>query len=423
MKKILAVFMGIGMMCSMALANEIGITFNGENLICDVPPVKINNRVMVPIRAISEKAGATVDFNYETNEITLTNEIAIVKLTVNSNLAYINGAERILDVPATEINNRTLVPIRFVGESLGLNVDWINETVVITTVKEVEMPNLSGKTLQEAQSMLESLNLMIKKVNYQESSEVKRNYIISQYPVAGIKVRENIAIVELAVSIGQTSVTVPNVVNLSLEEAKQKLDNAVLRFSISEEYSDTVPEGYVIRQNPTANYIANAGSIVELYVSNGPEIEQAKVPNLIGMSQNSAKSLIRDSGFVYGMTTYETDKTKANGIVLAQSIKSGNLVEKGTIIDIVVNYIETNTNSKISTQKVFLNLSNKGTAGKEFVVMLKLTDNNSTNKVVYEAKHSREDGSVFLDISGSGQGILEIYIDGTLNSTQQIKFN
>lgn len=423
MKKILTVLMVIGMMFSISLANEIGITFNGENLICDVPPVKINNRVMVPIRAISEKAGATVDFNYETNEITLTNEIAIVKLTVNSNLAYINGAERILDVPATEINNRTLVPIRFVGESLGLNVDWINETVVITTVKEVEMPNLSGKTLQEAQSMLESLNLMIKKVNYQESSEVKRNYIISQYPVAGIKVRENLGIVELNVSVGQTSTTVPNVVNLSLEEAKQRLDDAVLRFSISEEYSDTVPEGYVIRQNPTANYIANAGSIVELYVSNGPEIEQAKVPNLIGMSQNSAKSLIRDSGFVYGMTTYETDKTKANGIVLAQSIKSGNLVEKGTIIDIVVNYIETNTNSKISTQKVFLNLSNKGTAGKEFMVMLKLTDNTSTNKVIYEEKHSREDGSVFLDISGSGQGILEIYIDGTLNSTQQIKFN
>jgi hypothetical protein len=141
MKKILTVLMVIGMMFSISLANEIGITFNGENLICDVPPVKINNRVMVPIRAISEKAGATVDFNYETNEITLTNEIAIVKLTVNSNLAYINGAERILDVPATEINNRTLVPIRFVGESLGLNIDWINETVVITTKSSTAISN------------------------------------------------------------------------------------------------------------------------------------------------------------------------------------------------------------------------------------------------------------------------------------------
>jgi len=277
--------------------------------------------------------------------------------------------------------------------------------------------------LQEAQNVLESLNLMVKKVNYQESSEVKRNYIISQYPVAGIKVRENVGIVELNVSIGQTSATVPNVVNLSLEEAKQKLDNALLRFSISEEYSDTVPEGYVIRQNPTANYITNAGSIVELYVSKGTEAEQVRVPNLIGMSQNSAKALIMDYGFVYGVTTYETDQTKANGIVLSQSIKSGNLVEKGTKIDIVVNYIETNTNSKISTQKVYLNLSNKGTAGKEFLVMLKLTDNNSTHKVVYKAKHSREDGAILLDISGSGQGILEIYIDGTLDSTQQITFN
>ena len=128
MKKIVSLCMGASLLASMSFASEIGIFFNGEKLVSDVPPVEINDRVMVPIRVISEKAGATVDFNYDTNEVTLTNNHAIVKLKINSNIGYINNQQKVLDVPATEINSRTLVPVRFVGEALGLDIQWDNDT-------------------------------------------------------------------------------------------------------------------------------------------------------------------------------------------------------------------------------------------------------------------------------------------------------
>lgn len=133
MKKIFSICITTAILFSVSLASEIGIIFDGEKLESDIAPVKINSRVMVPIRVISEKAGATVDFNYETNLVTISKGDKIVKLTKDNKIAYVNDEEKILDVSAREINDRTMVPVRFVSEALGLDVDWINETVVITS--------------------------------------------------------------------------------------------------------------------------------------------------------------------------------------------------------------------------------------------------------------------------------------------------
>ena len=117
MKKLLMSVLTIIMMLSMSFAQDISIILNGEKLKSDVAPTEIQGRVMVPVRVISEKLGATVDFNFDTNEITITRNNDVVKLTLESKNAYINSTLKILDVPAKEINNRTLVPIRFVGEA------------------------------------------------------------------------------------------------------------------------------------------------------------------------------------------------------------------------------------------------------------------------------------------------------------------
>jgi len=292
---------------------------------------------------------------------------------------------------------------------------------------EVPMPNLIGKTLTEAQVELEELNILVKKINYQESDEVKKNTVIIQYPVANITVRENVKIAELTVSLGKTETIVPNVINYSLEEAKEKLENEQLRYSVAEEANSEVPKGYIVRQNPTENYEVSVGSIIELYVSSGPEEKQVSVPKLVGATESAAKALIKDAGLTYGITTYETDSTKSNGIVLSQSISHGKLVPEGKVIDIVVNKKE-NSNPepdepKVSTQKIYLNLKNKGVAGKEFTVRIEMSGGGVTGKqTIYEEKHTREDKELLLDVSGNGLAMLEVYIDGKLDSSQQINF-
>lgn len=292
---------------------------------------------------------------------------------------------------------------------------------------EVSMPNLVGKTLAEAQAELEDLNILIKKINYQESDEVKKNTVIIQYPVANITVRENVKIAEITVSLGKTETVVPNVINLSLEEAKEKLDNEELRYSVAEEANSEVPKGYVVRQNPTENYEVSVGSIIELYVSSGPDVKQVSIPKLVGTTESAAKALIKDAGLTYGITTYETDTTKSNGIVLSQSLSHGKLVAEGTVIDIVVNKRE-NTKPEpdeptVFTQKIYLNLKNKGVAGKEFTVKIEMSGGGLSGKqTIYEEKHTREDKELLLDVTGNGLAMLEVYIDGKLDSSQQINF-
>lgn len=109
----------------------ITVTLNGEQLHFDVLPILENSRVLVPLRAIFETLGATVDWNGTTGTVTAAKGNSIVTLTVGENMAYKNGARVELDVPAKIVNGRTLVPVRFVSEALGERVYWIPKTSTV----------------------------------------------------------------------------------------------------------------------------------------------------------------------------------------------------------------------------------------------------------------------------------------------------
>jgi hypothetical protein len=114
---------------------NISVTLNGETLTFDVQPQLIDNRTMVPLRKIFEAMGAVVDWNNDTQTVTATKGNERVIATINSKNVYINGETKTLDVPPMVIDDRTLVPVRFVAEAFGANVDWdeATRTVIIGT--------------------------------------------------------------------------------------------------------------------------------------------------------------------------------------------------------------------------------------------------------------------------------------------------
>lgn len=113
----------------------IDLVIDGEKLELDVPPQLVENRTLVPLRAIFEKLGATVEWDQATQTATAIKGTDVVQITIDSTTAYINGQAQTLDVPAMVMDNRTLVPVRFVSEALQADVQWIQETqtVQITT--------------------------------------------------------------------------------------------------------------------------------------------------------------------------------------------------------------------------------------------------------------------------------------------------
>lgn len=112
-------------------APPVTLKLNGEVIESDVPPVILDGRTLVPVRVISESTGARVDWNGEKYEVTVTTADKVIKLKINSNEMLVNGERLTLDVPAKLINDRTMVPVRAITESLGLVVGWDASTYTV----------------------------------------------------------------------------------------------------------------------------------------------------------------------------------------------------------------------------------------------------------------------------------------------------
>jgi len=119
---------------------QIAASINGSNIDFDVPPQIINDRTMVPVRAIFEALGARVSWDENTQTVTAKSDRYWVSLKIGSNtMEHINYKETTqtsfytLDSPAVIIDGRTLVPARAVAEAFGCSVEWDanTKTVVI----------------------------------------------------------------------------------------------------------------------------------------------------------------------------------------------------------------------------------------------------------------------------------------------------
>ncbi|MCL2401980.1 MAG: copper amine oxidase N-terminal domain-containing protein [Oscillospiraceae bacterium] len=115
----------------------ISVTVNGDAVdFPDQAPVIIDGRTLVPVRGVFQALGFTVGWNRAAQQVTLTRSNYTVVLTIGSRTFTTNGANHTLDVPAQIINNRTMLPIRAVVESVGYDIDWdeSTRTVVISYV-------------------------------------------------------------------------------------------------------------------------------------------------------------------------------------------------------------------------------------------------------------------------------------------------
>ena len=123
------------------IVGEKDATVFGEKVTNDVAPVIVNSRTMLPARFVAEALGASVYWNGETRRVTIISrndeqkDIAIL-IDLDSDIAYVNGERIHLDSPAFIENGRTYLPIRFICETLGTSVDWIQDELKIIITKK-----------------------------------------------------------------------------------------------------------------------------------------------------------------------------------------------------------------------------------------------------------------------------------------------
>ncbi len=114
--------------------NEIKVMINGKMVEFDQPPVLENNRTLVPLRKIFEALGAEVQWIDETQSIVSVKDNITINMSVGDNSMWVNGEEILLDVAPKILNGRTLVPVRAVSEAFKCDVQWddASSTVIIS---------------------------------------------------------------------------------------------------------------------------------------------------------------------------------------------------------------------------------------------------------------------------------------------------
>ncbi len=208
-----------------------------------------------------------------------------------------------------------------------------NTTSNVKDKDKVPVPDVVGKTEEEAKQMLNDVGLGYKSVQ-QASTTVPEGIVISQGTVKGTKVAKNTTIT-LSISTGQSVSSVPNVVGSDQINASEVLEAAGFKVSVRTANSDTVEAGKVISQSPAGLTEASPGATVVITVSVGKaEAKTATVPNVLGKSESEARQALDAAGLKVEVD-YNPNVEAFRG-VFSQSIAAGETVEIGKVISISI---------------------------------------------------------------------------------------
>lgn len=157
-----------------------------EKKTVEVAPFTENGRTLVPVRIVSENLGLNVGWDDLTKTVTISGDVLNIKLVIGSNIAYVNNEQVSLDVPAIEKDGRTLVPVRFISETLGKKVKWIasSNQILITDEKPLLKAGSSEYTLEHYIGMMalygynvEYITLMLTEIGKIKEEAVKNGYV------------------------------------------------------------------------------------------------------------------------------------------------------------------------------------------------------------------------------------------------------
>lgn len=161
MKKIFALFCALAALTVTASAEEeITVLVNGSRVAFDQPPIIVHDRTMVPMRAVFEKLNLMVQWFGEERRITAVDDDINITMFIDEPYIYVNGEGRRIDAAPIIVNDRTLVPLRAISESVGGQVEWDGTSRTVTIEIEEDNPsdnisdetsdNISDKTSDEA---------------------------------------------------------------------------------------------------------------------------------------------------------------------------------------------------------------------------------------------------------------------------------
>lgn len=209
---------------------------------------------------------------------------------------------------------------------------------------KVKVDNFVGRYYEDVINDKDYKKIYDFKVTFKVDLEHEYGIILSQDPESGrsktVSDKGSKIVVELVcaaetVDDQKRLLKVPDIVNHEREEAISMVQDAGFTYSLEQAPSDSITKGYVISTDPVADAAADEGSEIKIIISTGPETVMTKVPQLKGLSKESAIAKIESSNLSIGnISTAESDLVA--GTVIDQNIAAGTEIEEHTKISITV---------------------------------------------------------------------------------------
>ena len=263
----------------------------------------------------------------------------VVKRTMNQNRAH---RQQEPSAPRRKKRKTIFLPallgitIAFCIACLLLNYLILNDSSNLMNNKaDIVLGDYIGMTQEQAQAVDQIASGQIKVTWEQEyNSNYAAGYIYKQSPVSGRNVREGQS-VTLTVSLGTQYVTVPDLTNYVQSDAEQQLKDLGVSVLVTQAVDTSVAAGAVIRTDPAAGTQVEAGTTVIVYISRPQVATTTKVPSLIGLTVDDARTLLVQNRLGLGSQTDQYSDQPA-GAIIGQDPQAGSTVKLNDRVNIVV---------------------------------------------------------------------------------------
>ncbi|NMM65638.1 Stk1 family PASTA domain-containing Ser/Thr kinase [Clostridium sp. P21] len=201
------------------------------------------------------------------------------------------------------------------------------------SAKETTVPKIVDMKQEDAKKAVEDKKLKFVVIG-KEKSDKPEGTVLRTYPEAGTNVKIN-SEVRVSISNGPDKLAVPSLINMDLDSAKDVIEKSGLKLgNVTRKYSDSVPEGNIISQDPQPDSDATADTKINLVVSRGQEVKNITVPDVNGKSIDEASGIISSAGFNVSRSAVDTSDKSQDGKVISQSVSGGDTARAGKTINL-----------------------------------------------------------------------------------------
>ncbi|MCR4716294.1 MAG: Stk1 family PASTA domain-containing Ser/Thr kinase [Lachnospiraceae bacterium] len=284
-----------------------------------------------------------------------------------------------------------------------------------TTEEMAKLPDVVGENIDDAKKLLEEAGFINVTTDYEENDEVEEDVVIEMSPKADEEVAVNEKI-KLLVSLGKSSVDVPDVTSYKKENANEILVQEGFEVKVAYEYSDTVEEGKVIKQDPAGNTKAPKGSTVTITISQGKEVEEVAMINVVGETYENAGKKLDAIGLKWSVTKATSDEYD-KGEVIAQGYNVGDKLTTGTVVPLTVCSGPTTTQAKTYSGTFSLRdiMAEEATSAHLQVYQ------DGVSNPIYDQNVTHDDFPFTIYVTGKKSSAkISIYLDNALISNETI---